>query len=140
MDQAEISLSDIKHFDLYSCFLQQYKLQKRIGYSKEKRFNGYGRFALLWRPWKFLHDVFNYGNGETTQKKPQSYGLLTANSWFITKHAALVMSTIPAKPFEKINNSSVQKDINSKAIQNFTETPSGNGKIDTYTVINGEKV
>ena len=73
------------------------------------------------------------------RKKPQTYGLLTANSWFITKHAALVMSTIPAKPFEKINNSSVQKDINSKAIQNFTETPSGNGKIDTYTVINGRK-
>tara|TARA_A100001035_G_scaffold70957_1_gene54321 strand:- start:127 stop:519 length:393 start_codon:yes stop_codon:yes gene_type:complete len=73
------------------------------------------------------------------RKKPQTYGLLTANSWFITKHAALVMSTIPAKPFEKINNSSVQKDINSKAIKNFTATPSGNGKIDTYTVINGRK-
>ena len=27
----------------------------------------------------------------------------------------------------------------SKAVQNFTETPSGNGKIDTYTVINGRK-
>ena len=49
------------------------------------------------------------------------------------------MSTIPAKTFEKINNSSVQKDIYSKANRNFTETPSGNGKIDTYTVINGRK-
>ena len=109
LDQAEISLSDIKHFDLYSCFLQQYKLQKRIGYSEKKRFNGYGRFALLWRPWKFLHDVFNYEMVRQLRKKPQTYGLLTANSWFIHKHAALVMSTIPAKPFEKINNSSVKR-------------------------------
>ena len=49
------------------------------------------------------------------------------------------MSTIPAKPFEKIDNSSVQKEINAKAIDNFSETPSGIGKIETYTVINGRK-
>ena len=33
----------------------------------------------------------------------------------------------------------MQKDINSKAIKNFTEKPKGNGKIETYTVINGRK-
>ena len=141
LDQAEISLSDIKHFDLYSCFPSAVQIAKKeLAIPEEKKdltvtgglpyFGGPGNSYTMFSTTEMVRQL---------RKKPQTYGLLTANSWFITKHAALVMSTIPAKPFEKINNSSVQKDINSKAIQNFTETPSGNGKIDTYTVINGRK-
>ena len=140
LDQAELSLSDIKHFDFILVFLQQYKLQKRNWEFRRKKdltvtgglpyFGGPGNSYTMFSTTEMVRQL---------RKKPQTYGLLTANSWFITKHAALVMSTIPAKPFEKINNSSVQKDINSKAIKNFTKTPSGNGKIDTYTVINGRK-
>ena len=37
LDQADISLSDIKHFDFILVSLQQYKLQKRIGYSGGKK-------------------------------------------------------------------------------------------------------
>ncbi|MDC2980966.1 acetyl-CoA acetyltransferase [Gammaproteobacteria bacterium] len=141
LDQADISLSDIKHFDLYSCFPSAVQIAKKeLGIPEEKKdltvtgglpyFGGPGNSYTMFSTTEMVRKL---------RKKPQTYGLLTANSWFITKHAALVMSTIPAKPFKKINNSSVQKDINSKAIQNFTETPSGNGKIDTYTVINGRK-
>ena len=42
-----------------------------------------------------------------------------------------------AKP--TYSNHFVLNDSFAKAIKNFTETPSGNGKIDTYTVINGRK-
>ena len=70
---------------------------------------------------------------------PGTYGLLTANSWFITKHAAAVLSTEPAKVYDKPDNSQLQKEINSKAIKNFNASPNGNGIIDTYTVINGRK-
>ena len=137
LDQAEISLSDIKHFDLYSCFPSAVQIAKKeLGIPEEKKdltvtgglpyFGGPGNSYTMFSTTEMVRQL---------RKKPQTYGLLTANSWFITKHAALVMSTIPAKTFEKINNSSVQKDINSKANRNFTETPSGNGKIDTYTAV-----
>ena len=140
MDQAEISLSDIKHFDLYSCFPSAVQIAKKeLGIPEEKKdltvtgglpyFGGPGNSYTMFSTTEMVRQL----------KKTSNIWLLTANSWFITKHAALVMSTIPAKTFEKINNSSVQKDINSKANRNFTETPSGNGKIDTYTVINGRK-
>ena len=75
----------------------------------------------------------------TLLNDPKSFGLLTANSWFITKHAAVIMSSQPSRTYEKIKNSVEQKKINQKAITNFTENPEGNGKIDTYTVINARK-
>lgn len=141
LDQAEISLSEIEHYDLYSCFPSAVQIAKKeLDIPEEKRnltvtgglpyFGGPGNSYTMFSTTEMVRQLRN---------KPQTYGLLTANSWFITKHAALVMSTIPAKPFEKIDNSSVQKEINAKAIGNFSETPSGIGKIETYTVINGRK-
>ena len=49
------------------------------------------------------------------------------------------MSSKPSRAYEKINNFSSQKKINSEAFKDFTETPNGRGIIDTYTVINGRK-
>ena len=50
-------------------------------------------------------------------------GLLTANSWFITKHAAVIMSSKPSKPYEKIKNSAEQKKINQKPLQILQKIP-----------------
>ena len=60
LDQAELSLSDIKHFDLYSCFPSAVQIAKKgIGNSRRKKgFNGYGRFALLWRALEILTRCF----------------------------------------------------------------------------------
>ena len=109
LDQAEISLSDIKHFDLYSCFPSAVQIAKReLEIPEEKKdltvtgglpyFGGPGNSYTMFSTTEMVRQL---------RKKPQTYGLLTANSWFITKHAALVMSTVPAKPFEKINNLSL---------------------------------
>jgi acetyl-CoA C-acetyltransferase len=141
LNKAEIELKDIEHFDLYSCFPSAVQIAKKeLGITPEKKdltvtgglpyFGGPGNSYTMFSTTEMVRQL---------RKKPDTYGLLTANSWFITKHAAVVMSTKPAKTYEKIDNSSLQKDINSKAIKNFTEKPEGNGKIETYTVINGRK-
>ena len=141
LDEAEISLSDIKYFDLYSCFPSAVQIAKKeLGIPREKKdltvtgglpyFGGPGNSYTMFSTTEMVRRLRN---------DPKSFGLLTANSWFITKHAAVIMSSKPSKPYEKIKNSAEQKKINQKAITNFTENPEGKGKIDTYTVINGRK-
>ena len=141
LDKAEISLSDIKYFDLYSCFPSAVQIAKKeLNIPQEKKdltvtgglpyFGGPGNSYTMFSTTEMVRRLRN---------DPKSFGLLTANSWFITKHAAVIMSSKPSGPYEKIKNSVEQKKINQKAITNFTENPEGNGKIDTYTVINGRK-
>ena len=141
LDKSEINLSDVEYFDLYSCFPSAVQIAKKeLGIAEEKKdltvtgglpyFGGPGNAYTMFSTTEMVRKL---------REKPESYGLITANSWFITKHAAVVLSTKPSKSYEKIDNSLVQKDINSKMIKNFTETPIGNGKIDTYTVINSRK-
>ena len=67
-------------------------------------------------------------------------GLLTANSWFLTKHAAMTLSS--SKPEERLSlekSNSIQNEINSTKINNLVKQANGDGKIDTYTIINGRK-
>ena len=141
LDKAEIGLSDIDYFDLYSCFPSAVQIAKKeLGIPKEEKdltvtgglpyFGGPGNSYTMFSTTEMVRRL---------RKKPESFGLITANSWFITKHAAVIMSSKPSRAYEKINNFSSQKKINSEAFKDFTETPNGSGIIDTYTVINGRK-
>ena len=141
LEQAEVSFDDISHFDLYSCFPSAVQIAKEeLGIPEEKKdltitgglpyFGGPGNSYTMFSTTEMVRQL---------RKNPKNFGLLTANSWFITKHAAVVMSTSPSTRYEKIDNHLIQKEINSKAINNFTENPQGNGKILTYTIINGRK-
>ena len=141
LDQAEIGLEKIEHFDLYSCFPSAVQIAKNeLGISDNNKkltvtgglpyFGGPGNAYTMFSTTEMVRKLRAF---------PGTYGLLTANSWFITKHAAAVLSTEPAKVYEKPDNSQLQKEINSKAIKNFNASPNGNGIIDTYTVINGRK-
>ena len=74
------------------------------------------------------------------RENPNKYGMITANSWFLTKHAINIFS---AKSPKEINWSesfeNIQKEINSKEIQNLNFCPDGIGKISSYTIIQGRK-
>jgi acetyl-CoA C-acetyltransferase len=66
------------------------------------------------------------------------YGMVTANSWFLTKHAVNIFSSNPpVNNSWELNNINIQKEIDSKAIKNLNHSPMGTGIIETYTIING---
>ena len=72
---------------------------------------------------------------------PGTFGLATANGWYITKHGAGIFSS---KPFEgewnqAIDTSKLQAKIDSADKPNFTETPEGKASVETYTVVHSRE-
>ncbi|MDF1720414.1 MAG: acetyl-CoA acetyltransferase [Minwuia sp.] len=71
---------------------------------------------------------------------PGRFGLVTANGGYITKHAAGIWSTEPVssdRQWQREDPASYQSQIDSLPRPPFTETPSGEGEIETWTVLFG---
>lgn len=71
---------------------------------------------------------------------PGSFGLVTANGGYITKHAAGIWSTEPVssdRQWQREDPASYQPQIDNLPSPPFTETPSGEGEIETWTVLFG---
>ncbi len=67
-----------------------------------------------------------------------AFGLVTANGWFLTKHAMGIYSTdAPSAPFEREDPKAYQKEIDALARPDIAWEPSGAAKIETYTVVHG---
>jgi acetyl-CoA C-acetyltransferase len=68
--------------------------------------------------------------------KPGSWGLTTANGWYLTKQSTGVYSTTtPARPFERQDPKVLQAEIDALPHPSVIETPQGAARIETYTVV-----
>ncbi len=68
---------------------------------------------------------------------PGQFGLVTANGGYLSKHAAGIWSTEPVSPdrqWQREDPASYQSRIDDLPHPPFTETPSGTGEIETWTV------
>jgi acetyl-CoA C-acetyltransferase len=67
-----------------------------------------------------------------------SYGLVTANGGYFSKHAAGIYSTNPVEgDWGRTDPASYQKVLDDAPDTPFTESPNGEGTIETYTVLYG---
>jgi acetyl-CoA C-acetyltransferase len=70
--------------------------------------------------------------------RPGTYGLVTANGNYVTKHSFGIYSTIPTKgTWKRQAPAKLQAELDALPMAPFTETPSGAAKIETYTVMHG---
>jgi acetyl-CoA C-acetyltransferase len=68
--------------------------------------------------------------------KPGSFGLVTANGNYVTKHSAGIYSTEPPqKPFAPENPEVYQQQIDAMPKTRFTELAQGSGTVETFTVM-----
>jgi acetyl-CoA C-acetyltransferase len=68
--------------------------------------------------------------------KPDAYGLVTANGWYLTKQSTGIYSARPPKaPFERQDPGVLQRQIDALPHPAVTETPQGAARIETYTVV-----
>jgi len=75
---------------------------------------------------------------ERLRAKPGAKGLVTANGWFVTKHACGLYSTTPKQGgFVRPKQSAVQPAIDGEESPELAVVAEGVGEVETYTVVHG---
>ncbi len=134
---------DLSFIDLYSCFPAAVEIGCReLGIATDDPrgltvtgglpyFGGAGNDYVM-------HSIATMV--EKVRSKRGSYGLCTANGWYVTKHSAGIYSTEPVKgAWKRTDPRTYQRDIDAEAHPRIEEQPSGAGRIETYTVVTDRK-
>jgi acetyl-CoA C-acetyltransferase len=103
LQHAQVSVDDIAHFDLYSCFPSAVQIGRAaLGISSDdtRPLTVTGGLGFAGGP---VNNYPSHGIArmvETLRADPDAYGLTTALGWYITKHAIAVWSARPPRrPF-----------------------------------------
>ena len=140
---AGIRADDLSFIDLYSCFPAAVEIGcEELGFEEDDPrgltvtgglpyFGGAGNNYVM-------HSIATMVG--KVRAKCGSYGLCTANGWYITKHSAGIYSTKPVEGrWQRESPGSYQKDIDAMPHPEVTETPEGPAKVETYTVVTDRK-
>ena len=136
------TIDQIDIFDLYSCFPSAVEIACReLGLREDDPRgltitgglpyfggpgNSYVLFSIAEMVWRM-------------RQKPGAFGLVTANGNYITKHSWGVYSTTPTKgAWTRENPKVLQAELDALPKAPFTETPEGEGVIETYTIMHGK--
>ena len=144
LDMAGWSIADIDYFDLYSCFPVAVEVACReMGIDEDDPrpftvtgglpyFGGAGNAYTLMSVATMAHKL---------RAAPGSKGFCNGNGWFLTKHALGLYSTTPFEgDWQRQAPSVLQGKIDALPTLPVDETPSGSGRIESYTVahVNGK--
>ncbi len=139
LGMAGKKVGDFDFFDLYSCFPSAVEIAcQELGLDeKDPRgltitgglpyFGGAGNDYVM-------HSIVTMM--DKVRGKPGSFGLVTANGWFLTKHAAGVYSTTPTKGhWKREAPKSYQSEIDALPRPKVVVEVKGEGKVETYTAV-----
>ncbi|HEV2532907.1 acetyl-CoA acetyltransferase [Phenylobacterium sp.] len=136
---AGIGMDQVAHIDLYSCFPVAVEIgAEELGLSLDdpRGFTVTGGLPYAGGPGNnyVMHSIA--AMAETLRAQPQSYGLVTANGWYLTKQSTGVWSARrPDRPFERQDPAVLQRRIDALPHPDVIEAPQGRAQIETYTVV-----
>jgi acetyl-CoA C-acetyltransferase len=143
LEMADKQIADVALFDIYSCFPSAVEIACReIGIDEDdpRPLTVTGGLPYFGGPGNnyVMHSIVSMM--ERLRAAPGAFGMVTANGWFLTKHAIGVYSTEPPqRPFERDDPKSCQKEIDALPRPEVAMEPSGRATIETYTVIHGRE-
>lgn len=134
--------AEIDFFDLYSCFPSSVQITRdMIGLSANDTrdltvtgglpyFGGPGNNYVMHAMARMV---------EKLREKPGSKGLVTGNSFYMSKHCAGIYSTTPISgaPW-RADPAGCQRTVDSRPKPDVADDPTGPGRIETYTVTFGQ--
>lgn len=141
LDMAGIGVGDVALFDIYSCFPSAVEIACReIGIAEDdpRPLTVTGGLPYFGGPGNnyVMHSIVTMM--ERLRAQPGTFGMVTANGWYLTKHALGIYSTTPPKgPFEREDPKSYQKAIDARARPEIAWEPWGRATIEAYTVVHG---
>eukprot|EP00929_Paragymnodinium_shiwhaense_P007472 TRINITY_DN111390_c0_g1_i1.p1 TRINITY_DN111390_c0_g1~~TRINITY_DN111390_c0_g1_i1.p1 ORF type:complete len:561 (-),score=101.35 TRINITY_DN111390_c0_g1_i1:580-2262(-) len=148
---AKISLRDIRHFDIYSCFpsavnIALHELEIPAEIARDGRnltltgglpFHGGPGAGYV------LHSVS--AMMERLRENPGDFGFVTANGGVLSKHAGGIYSTTPyaathpdATSWSRSDPEAIQKSLDSAPSVVVADGPSGSGRVEAHTVLHGK--
>ena len=136
---GDLSMRDIGFIDFYSCFPSAVEFAR----------DAFGVSPSDPRPLTVTGGLpFHGGAGnnyvmnsiasmiDRLREQPESFGLVTANGGYFSKHSAGIYSTARREPsWSPTPPEKYQTSIDSVRDVPFTENPSGDGLVETYTVL-----
>jgi acetyl-CoA C-acetyltransferase len=142
LDMAGRTLADVSAFDLYSCFPSAVEVaMKEIGLAEDdpRPISVTGGLPFFGGPGNnyVTHSIAEMMN--VVRRKPGSFGMVTANGMYLTKHSTGLYSTTPVEgPWRRQDPKRLQAELDAAAKQAVTTAPSGAGTIETYCVAYGK--
>ena len=142
LDMAGKTLAEVAYFDIYSCFPSAVEIAcQEIGLSEDdpRGLTVTGGLPYFGGPGNnyVTHAIAEMVN--RLRSHPGSFGLVTANGNYVTKHAAGLYSTVPpVKPPRREDPAVLQHELDQLPKAPFTEQPRGAATIETYTVMHSK--
>ena len=140
---ANLTADDIDFIDLYSCFPSAVQLgAQELGFDIDDPrgltvtgglpyFGGAGNNYVM-------HSIVTMV--DRVRENRGKFGLVTANGWYVTKHAIGIYSTKPVEgTWQREDPATYQAEIDAGPRVEVALEPSGEGKIETYTVVHNRK-
>lgn len=137
LEMAGISIDEVKHFDLYSCFPSAVQVgcdALGIPHDDKRGLSLTGGLPYFGGPGNnySMHGIVDMLH--RLRQHPGEYGLLNANGWFLTKHSMGIYSTAPSeRSYAQLGTEETQEIASDKKVS-VTESPTALGTIETYTV------
>ena len=139
LELAGVTIDQIDHFDLYSCFPSAVQIGRdMLGIPEDRPLTVTGGLAYAGGPGNnyTMHAIVNMV--ERLREQPGSKGLVTALGWYITKHAVGVYGTVPSENgWRRPDAEADQREIDAAPHPQLAERPDGPATIETYTVVHG---
>jgi acetyl-CoA C-acetyltransferase len=141
-EMAEKNIADVARFDLYSCFPAAVEITcEEIGLAEDdpRDFTVTGGLPYFGGPGNnyVMHSIAEMVS--RLRRQPGTFGLVTANGNYVTKHAAGLYSSTPVtRPWKREDPAILQRELDQLPKAAFTETPNGAATIETYTVIHSK--
>ena len=143
LEMAGRKLEDFSFLDLYSCFSSAVEIGcQEIGLAEDdpRGLTVTGGLPFFGGPG---NNYVTHSISEMLRKvrsRPGSFGLVTANGNYVTKHSFGVYSTTPLKGrWERESPSVLQARIDALPKAPFNEKPQGAARIETYMVMHGKR-
>ena len=143
LDMADKSPSDFRFLDLYSCFPSAVEIAcEEIGIAEDDPrgltvtgglvyFGGPGNSYVVLSICEMMRRL---------RASPGTFGLVTANGNWVTKHSCGVYSTAPLEVrWERENPALLQAQLDALPKAPFTERANGPATIETYTVMHDKR-
>lgn len=135
LDLAGVTIDDVAHVDLYSCFPAAVQLAAReLGLGLDRQLTVTGGMSFAGGPWNnyVMHAIATMAG--VLRDDPGSLGLCTANGGYVTKHAFGVYSTEPP-PAGRFRHAEPQEEVDALPSRELAEDHEGSVEIETYTVM-----